>query len=66
LTSAPPRSVLVIGLILVLGSCLLVASGQDALREPLEPLLFCAGPVGLLLVGVALGRVYLARRVPRR
>lgn len=62
LTVAPPRSVLLVGLILFLGACLLLASGQDALSDPLEPLLFCAGPVGLLLVAVALLRLLAARR----
>ena len=64
LTTAPPRSVLIVGLILLLGACLLTTTGADVLREPLEPLLICAGPIGLLLVVVALVRLVI-RRPPR-
>ena len=64
LTTAPPRSVLIVGLILFLGACAILFSGQAAFREPIEPLLFCAAPVGFLLVLVA--GVRLALRRPDR
>lgn len=62
LTGAPPTTVIVVGVILSLGSCLIVTMGQDALREPIEPLLICAVPIGLLLLLVGLVRLIARQR----
>lgn len=62
LTGAPPTTVIVVGVILSLGSCLIVTMGQDALREPIEPLLICASPIGLMLLLVGLVRLIARQR----
>ncbi len=65
LTTAPPRALIVVGVILVLGSCLLASLGTAAIRDSIGPLFFCAGPTGLLILLVGLARV-ISRRSTRR
>lgn len=62
LTTAPPQAVVVVGLILSLGACWVLTLGQDGLREPLEPILFCVAPIGMLLALVGLVRLVTNQR----
>ena len=62
LTTAPPQAVVVVGLILSLGACWVLTLGQDGLREPLEPILFCVAPIGMLLALVGLVRLATRQR----
>ena len=63
-TTAPPRSIIAVGLILLLGSCVLLMFGSSVLHRGLDPLAICLGPVGFLVL--VFGVVRTATRRPSR
>ena len=63
-TTAPPQAIITVGLILLLGSCLLLMLGGSILHRGLDPLAFCLGPIGFLIL--VFGVVRMATRRPSR